>query len=172
MNKTQLFASLAIGNLCGALIYNPPVNAWDLASGFADLINGLHDSLAPKRTEAQTPLAVPQMQPPIGNSNSAQPCLAPPPMIATAQPVPVTDVLIANDQSPNRPQTNRPTYKDPKAKILMNIAPGNKMSSLLNRVSYPDRFDSNGNYWDTEDGVIAVDNDENDRVTAIWRVKK
>lgn len=172
MNKTQLLASLAIGNLCGAVIWNPPAGAWDLATWFSDSVNEIHDALAPGRGEAQTPLPVPQNQPPIGNSSSAQPCLAPPPMlVATDQGVnPAPPMAEQTRTVPNRPQALR-QYKDPKAKILMNIAPGNKMSSLLNRVSYPDRFDSNGNYWDTEDGTIAVNNDENDRVTAIWIVQ-
>lgn len=84
MTRIQIFLCLAIGNLAGALIWNPPSQAWDLASGFADMVNGIHDTLAPARTEAQTPLAVPQMQAPIGNSASIQPCAAPPPAMAQA----------------------------------------------------------------------------------------
>ncbi len=79
MDRTQILLCLAIGNLSGALLYNPPVRAWDLASWVTDSINGIHDSLAPGRREAQTPLPVPQRQPPIGNSATIQPCAAPPP---------------------------------------------------------------------------------------------
>lgn len=81
LTKTQLFLCLAIGNLSGAVIWNPPARAWDLATGFADMMNGIHDSLAPARGQAQSPLPVPRMEPPIGDSGNAgsiQPCAAPP----------------------------------------------------------------------------------------------
>lgn len=87
MNKIQTLLSLTIGSVATAVVYNPPsVQAWDMATGFADMMNGIHDSLAPARTEAQTPLPVPQGQPPIGNSASIQPCAAPPPLPVAAVP--------------------------------------------------------------------------------------
>lgn len=91
MTKAQILLYLAIGNLSGALLYNPPARAWDLASWVTDSINGIHDSLALGRSEAQTPLPVPQGQPPIGNSTTIQPCAAPPP-ISASSPVAVTPI--------------------------------------------------------------------------------
>ena len=170
LTKAEIFLCLAIGNLSGAVIWNPPARAWDLATGFADMMNGIHDSLAPGRGQAQSPLPVPQMEPPIGNAGNAgsiQPCAAPP---ANATRHEVT----ATAPTPTPMPTASPIkhYSDPIARVLMNTAPGNKMSSLLNRVHYPRRFDDKANYWETENGTIAVTNDENDRVTAIWMVKE
>lgn len=175
LTKTQVLLCLAIGHLSGAAIWNQPAVAWDLASGFADLVNGIHDSLSPGRGQAQTPLPVPQEQPPnatrhevlgdVGNFASRQPCAAPPPATATQ----TEEMPTASNQSTSSSGIKR--YSDPEARVLMNTAPGNRMSSLLNRVSYPDRFDDKANYWDTENGTIAVTNDDNDRVTAIWMVK-
>lgn len=113
MTKLQLLLYLAIGNLLVAFIYNPPVLAWDLATGFADMMNGIHDALAPTKTDAQTPLAVPQMEAPIGNSTSGQPCLAPPPPTLVANdlapvsvaPVPKRPVIPASPEPVNFPSS-------------------------------------------------------------------
>ena len=101
MTRNQLILCLAIGNLTGAVIWNPPARGWDLASWVTDSINGIHDSLAPGRSEAQTPLAVPNGQPPIGNSASIQPCAAPPSMAATpiASAPPVQKEAEPDDQT-------------------------------------------------------------------------
>lgn len=81
LNKRQIFICLIIGNLSSAVASNPPAMAWDLATWFTDSVNGLHDALAPGKGEAQTPLPVPQNQPPIGRSGNQaiEPCAAPPP---------------------------------------------------------------------------------------------
>ena len=109
LTKAEIFLCLAIGNLSGAVIWNPPVSAWDLATGYADMMNGLHDSLAPEKTEAQTPLPVPQMEAPIGNvgnQSSLQPCAAPPPTasptalktpISSPSPIPQKEVMAEPD---------------------------------------------------------------------------
>ena len=119
------------------------------------------------------PLPVPQDTPPIGRSEPASiaPCAAPPPTMA-AVPVP--------DEMPTSLGKVQPTvnasipvgYRDMKTKILMNTAPGNKMRSLLNRVVYPDRFDDQLDYYQTDDGTIAVRSDRaSDRVASIQFVQ-
>ena len=85
MTKIQLLLYLTIGNLIAAVLWNYPVNAWnwdDLGEGVRNNIN----SLAAGSSQAQTPLPVPQMQAPIGNSASIQPCAAPPPTMAAKPP--------------------------------------------------------------------------------------
>ena len=55
MNKTQLLLCLAIGNVATAVIWNPPVQAWDLATWVTDSVNGVADALTPKPpTEIKT----------------------------------------------------------------------------------------------------------------------
>jgi hypothetical protein len=103
------------------------------------------------------PLPVPQDSPPVGRGSAVAPCAAPP-LAESAVP---TYVSVAPSRS----------YRDMKAKILMNIAPGNRMRSLLSRVGYPDRFDDRLDYWSTEDGEISVERDDNDRVVSIQFVK-
>jgi hypothetical protein len=111
------------------------------------------------------PLPVPQDSPPVGRGSSNgfpaaklfAPCAAPPP----AESAVPTYVSVAPSRS----------YRDMKAKILMNTAPGNRMRSLLSRVGYPDRFDSELDYWQTEDGEISMKRDDNDRVVSIQFVE-
>lgn len=56
MNKAQTLLSLTIGSVATAVIYNPPsVQAWDLASWFADSVNGAANTLnSPAPTEVRT----------------------------------------------------------------------------------------------------------------------
>lgn len=157
MTKVQLLAYLTIGNLIAAVLWNFPVNAWDLETWVRDSVNGVHDSLSPGKSEAQTPLAVPQMEPPIGNSGNQaiQPCAAPP-------PVPVATRTVEPSPVRHSPSAGRDRFKDRKAKILMNLAPGNQISSIYSRLHSPDSTDlapSQGgidDFWATRDGLIKV----------------
>ena len=55
MNKTQILLCLVIGNLGAAVAWNPPARAWDLASWFADSVNGAANTLnPPPQTEVKT----------------------------------------------------------------------------------------------------------------------
>ena len=162
MKKSQQLLYFATGTLAGALIWNPPpVKAWELGSWVADTINGAYNALSTGKGQAQTPLPVPQMQLPIGNSGnsaSSQPCAAPPTMAAAPEEVPASSAI--------------KYYKDPKARVLMNTAPGNQMKSLINRVHQPDRYDGTYTYWQTDDGLIAVQSDAaTDRFVSSWFVQ-
>ena len=152
-----------------------------------------------KPSEAQEePLPVPQSSPPVGRSDgsSIAPCAAPPPTMSSVPSVPPPTVAAVpieesrpsleqfhppRDEEPAQKPSPTPYasvapvqqgYKDYRTKILMGIAPGNKMRSLISRVDYPDRFDSEFDYYETGDGVIAVKSDrESDRVVSIQFVR-
>lgn len=104
MNKPRILLYLAIGNLSGALLYNPPARAWDLASWLTDSVNGIGRAITTSPGQAQAPLPVPQGQPPIGNSASLQPCAAPPPVasspsVASPLPAPVQTLIEPEDRT-------------------------------------------------------------------------
>ncbi len=165
MNKIQLLAYLTIGNLFAALLWNFPVKAWnleDLTGSVRDEIN----SLAAGSSQAQTPLDVPRMEAPIGNQGngqaSIQPCAAPPlqaPMAAVPTPEPVPSSI---GKSPEPVTNGAKRFNDRKAKVLMNLAPGNQIASVYRRLHSPDSTDLTPpgggiiDYYSTTDGLIAV----------------
>jgi hypothetical protein len=155
--KMQILICLIIGNLSGSLIYNPPARAWELGAWVTNSINGAYASLN-GISQAQTPLPVPQMQAPIGNSASIQPCAAPP-----SPP----DPSIAASSSP---VTSTDRFKDRKAKILMHLAMGNRIGGVYSRLHSPDSTDGLNDFYSTSDGLIRVTHD-GDRIVSIGFVQ-
>lgn len=163
MNKIQLLTCLTIGNLIAALAWNFPSNAWnwdDLGEGFRNGVN----SLATGESQAQTPLPVPQMEAPnatrhevFGNAGNQaiEPCAAPPPLSVATRTVEPSPVRHAPNSSKDR-------WTDRKAKILMNLAPGNQIGSIYSRLHSPDSTDLEEapqtihDFWATRDGLIKV----------------
>lgn len=162
MKKSQLLLCLAIGNLMGALLWNPPGFTWDLESWATDSINGVHRSLTGGGGGGSNePLPVPQVQPPIGNSATIQPCAVPPSMaVSTPTSSPTTSVAASGDR-----------FKDRKAKILMNVAIGNRLTSVYSRLNSPDYTEGMSDFWVTSDGLIKVTHDSTYRIASIEFVK-
>jgi hypothetical protein len=164
MTNIQLLAYLMIGNLAGAILYNPPARAWELGGWITDSINGAYASIS-GTSQAQTPLPIPQQQPPIGNSDSMQPCFSAPsppapPIAASSSPVATSNPVAASSDQ----------FKDRKAKILMNTAMGNRITSVYSRLHSPDSTDGLNDFYSTSDGLIKVTHD-GDRVASIQFVK-
>jgi hypothetical protein len=164
MTKTQLLLYLTIGNLAGAILYNPPARAWELGGWITDSINGAYASLN-GTSQAQTPLPVPQQEPPIGNSTSIQPCFSPPSPPAPSIAASSSPVATSNPVAASSDQ-----FKDRKAKILMNTAMGNRITSVYSRLDSPDSTDGNNDFYSTSDGLIRVTHDD-DRVVSIGFVQ-
>jgi hypothetical protein len=161
--KRQTLICLVIGNLSGALIYNHPARAWELGSWVTDSINGAYSALS-GTSQAQTPLPIPQQQAPIGNSNSIEPCFSPP-----SPPAP--SIAASSSRVAASPgQTVQDNLKDRKAKILMNVAMGNRIGSIYSRVHSPDSTNGNEDFYSTSDGLIRVTHD-GDRVVSIGFVQ-
>lgn len=176
MTKIQLLLYLTIGNLIAAVLWNYPVNAWnwdDLGEGVRNNIN----SLAAGSSQAQTPLPVPQMQAPIGNSASIQPCAAPPPTMAAKPPAlkPVAPTI--HVQKPVAPMVESTSPTTPTEIVTAHIEYNQggsitqKQADHMSRFKKPQTYDAirsllgTPNYRDsnsdvyniqgTSDGIIA-----------------
>ena len=176
MTKIQLLLYLTIGNLIAAVLWNYPVNAWnwdDLGEGVRNNIN----SLAAGSSQAQTPLPVPQMQAPIGNSASIQPCAAPPPTMAAKPPAlkPVAPTIhvqkpvapMVESTSPTTPTeivTDRIEYNQggsitqKQADHMSRFKKPQTYDAIRSLLGTPNYRDSNSDVYNiqgTSDGIIA-----------------
>lgn len=164
MNKAHLWLCLAIGNSLGGLIYSQmalSISLDDVFNAPVQLIN----SLAAGSSEAQTPIDVPPMQPPIGNSGSTtsiQPCAAPPMPVQAESTPEVVPSSIGHSQPQAQVGNAGNRYNDRKAKVLMNLAPGNQIASIYQRLNSPDSTNMQPpgggmiDYYSTTDGLIEV----------------
>ncbi|KAM3102086.1 hypothetical protein ACKFKH_32345 [Phormidesmis sp. 146-20] len=145
-----------LGFVLGGLPIIPLLSVRADAS-FLDAVSRWSASYGNSVEAQETPLPVPQNIPPVGRSDGSAiiPCAAPPPTMASADQMPTS---LGNQPAP---KPAKPTYRDRRATILMNTAPGNRMRSLLGRVGYPNRFDdaTSTDFYMTEDGEIAVVSD-------------
>jgi len=176
MNKLQLLLYLTIGNLFAALLWNFPIKAWDLEDLSEGMRNGINSLAA--GSQAQTaPLAVPQMEAPIGNPGNAaiQPCAAPPPLqganprpkakpktIAIVQPVqPVQTIQPAPYMAPS---SERVYYNQggaitqAKADRMSRYSKPQSRKAILSILGAPKWFDSGSDVYEIEgssDGISA-----------------
>jgi hypothetical protein len=167
MNK-HLIRYLAPGTgVLIAALANPLVdhlNAFTMDDLFDAPRNAIN-SLATGSSQAQTPLEVPRMEAPIGNagnSASIQPCAAPPPVQVAAVPTP--EAVPSSIGRPIQPAAGNggQQFNDRKAKVLMNLAPGNQIASVYRRLHSPDSTNMQPpeggiiDYYSTTDGLIEV----------------
>ncbi|KAM3099542.1 hypothetical protein ACKFKG_03125 [Phormidesmis sp. 146-35] len=160
MTNSQI--KFMLGFIAGGLLATPAI-VMRVNASFLDSLSrwsASYGNSAEAQEVEETPLPVPQNTPPVGRSNgsSIEPCAAPLPTMAS---VPTSEEMPTSlgNQPARRPA--KPTYRDRRATILMNTAPGNRMRSLIGRVGYPDRFDdaTSTDFYMTDDGEIAVVSD-------------
>ncbi|KAM3112884.1 hypothetical protein [Phormidesmis sp. 146-33] len=159
MNLTNSQIKFMLGFIAGGLLATPMI-VMRVNASFLDAVSRWSASYGNSAEAQEQPLPVPQNTPPVGRGDGSAitPCAAPPPTMAS---VPISEEMPTALGRNQPPQTAVFVPKDIRAKILLNTRPGNRMKGLIDRVGYPDRFDSEAStdFYMTEDGEIAVVSD-------------